>query len=119
MYDVILSVGGKPAARFSCPDNLSVLRAALNAGIELSAGCMQGRCFTCRSHLHGGKVKSTRPLSRYATVDPADLGDNTVLLCAVRPDSDITVEPRGPWRIIEEEGTFELLAPELVPDWVS
>ena len=82
---------------FTCPPGQSVLRAAKNAGYELSAGCMQGRCYTCRSQLLSGKVRNSRALSRYATVDPADLGDARILLCSVTPCEDITVRPEGPW----------------------
>lgn len=87
------------AVTFTCPPNQSVLRAAKNAGYELSAGCMQGRCYTCRSQLLSGKVRNSRALSRYATVDPADLGDARILLCSVTPSEDITVRPEGPWEI--------------------
>lgn len=84
---------------FVCPPKQSVLRAAKNAGYELSAGCMQGRCYTCRSQLLSGTVTNSRALSRYATVNPADLGDSRILLCSVTPTADITVRPEGPWEI--------------------
>ena len=88
------------AITFTCPPQQSVLRAAKNAGYELSAGCMQGRCYTCRSQLLSGKVRNSRALSRYATVDPADLGDARILLCSVTPVEDVTVRPEGPWENI-------------------
>jgi len=87
----------RAAVTFTCPPQQSVLRAAKNAGYELSAGCMQGRCYTCRSQLLSGKVRNSRALSRYATVKPADLGDSRILLCSVTPTEDITVKPEGPW----------------------
>jgi len=78
---------------------MSILRAAKNAGFELSCGCMQGRCYTCRSVLLEGAVTNSRALSRYATVDPADLGEGRILLCSVTPTADVVVQPEGPWEI--------------------
>lgn len=78
---------------------MSILRAAKNAGLELSAGCMQGRCYTCRSLLIEGRVINSRSLSRYATVDPADLGEGRILLCSVTPAADVVVRPEGPWEL--------------------
>ncbi len=97
---VTLVSDAQAAIAFSCPPNQSVLRAAKNAGYELSAGCMQGRCYTCRSELLSGEVRNSRALSRNATVDPADLGDARILLCSVTPCDDITVKPEGPWTLI-------------------
>lgn len=87
---------------FVCPQGISILRAAKNAGLELSSGCMQGRCYTCRSTLLSGNVVNSRALSRYAMIDPADLGNGKVLLCSVTPTNDVTVVPDGPW---ESKGT--------------
>jgi ferredoxin len=97
VYAVTLLFAVEEPVNFPCPEKISVLRAAKNAGIELSAGCMQGRCYTCRSRLVTGTVTNSRALSRYATVDPADLGDGRILLCSVTPTSDIQIIPEGPW----------------------
>lgn len=87
---------------FFCPPKISILRAAKNAGLELSAGCMQGRCYTCRSRLVEGRVANSRSLSRYATIDPADLGNDRILLCSVSPTTDVVVMPEGPWEFNSE-----------------
>ena len=84
-------------ASFTCQPKQSILRAAKRAGIELSAGCMQGRCYTCRAKLLSGSVVNSRALSRYATVDPANLGAGNILLCSVTPSEDVVVRPEGPW----------------------
>lgn len=96
-YRVTLISDTQASISFDCPTKRSVLRAAKNAGFELSAGCMQGRCYTCRSRLITGTVTNLRPLSRYATVDPADLGQSRILLCSVTPTGNIVVRPEGPW----------------------
>ncbi len=94
---VTLTSDKQATVSFDCPPKISILRAAKNAGLELSAGCMQGRCYTCRSRLLEGHVVNARALSRYATVDPADLGDGRILLCSVTPTTDVIVVPEGPW----------------------
>lgn len=96
---VTLVSASQPSVNFMCPPGVSVLRAAKNAGYDLSAGCMQGRCYTCRSQLVSGAVVNSRSLSRYATIDPANLGDSRILLCSVTPTVDITVRPEGPWAL--------------------
>ena len=103
IYDVTLVSRTQGRLNFPCPEKLSVLRAAKNVGIELSAGCMQGRCYTCRSLLIAGTVSNSRPVSRYATVDPANLGDGRILLCSVTPTSDVEVSPEGPWEVSATE----------------
>ncbi|MGR8949903.1 MAG: 2Fe-2S iron-sulfur cluster-binding protein [Gammaproteobacteria bacterium] len=121
-YTVILLTQSTPVLSFRCADNQSIFRAARRAGIEMSAGCMQGRCQICRAVLSDGTVKSLRPLSPYATVDPAAMPDNNVLPCSVVPTSDVSIAPRGPWRVIEESkstGTpsFQMLDSSAMPIW--
>ena len=96
-FKITLRSESQQEAVFYCRHKLSVLRAAKNTGIELSAGCMQGRCYTCRATLITGSVTNSRGRSPYATVDPADLGNAQILLCSVTPTSDIIVTPDGPW----------------------
>ena len=95
--EVRLSSATQDSANFRCAASMSILRAAKRAGLELSSGCMQGRCYTCRSRLIEGTVRNSRALSRYATIDPAALGDGRVLLCSVSPTSDVVIVPEGPW----------------------
>lgn len=124
-HKIVLVNQDTEVLHFDCPENLSIFRGALRAGIEMTAGCMQGRCQICRSTIHAGTVRSLRPLSKYATVDPADLPNNMVLPCSVVPSSDVTLAPRGPWRISEETdnstdenaASFTLLNPQAMPVW--
>ncbi len=97
--EVTLLSDSQASVSFACPAKISILRAAKNAGLELSSGCMQGRCYTCRSRLVEGAVVNSRSLSIYATVDPADLGDGRILLCSVTPTTDVVVIPEGPWEL--------------------
>ena len=116
-HQVTLVQEGIQVIRFSCPDNLSIFRGAARAGIEMSAGCMQGRCQICRAILLEGSVKSRRPLSPNGTVDPANLPDGYVLPCSVVATSDVVIAPRGPWRLTDANGKFEMLSPDAMPVW--
>ncbi len=101
-YTVDLVSRTQAPQRFVCRAGQSILRAAMSAGLELSAGCMQGRCYTCRSRLVDGAVTNARALSRYATVDPADLGDGRVLVCSVTPTTNVVIEPEGEWVVARD-----------------
>ena len=85
------------AMRFECAPKSSILRAAKNAGLELSAGCAQRRGYTCRARLLAGVATNVRSLSCYATVDPGDLVDGRILLCSATPIEDVLVKPDGRW----------------------
>jgi len=57
---------------------------------------------TLGTPLLDGAVVTSRALSRYATVNPADLGEGRILLCSVTPTQDVVVMPEGPWEIQRE-----------------
>ena len=116
-FEVTLISNDVPVLRFSCSGKLSIMRAALLAGVELSAGCMQGRCQICRARLCSGTVKSLRPLSKYATVDPAAMPDGMVLPCSIVPCSDVAIAPRGPWRIVKDSEDCTVLNQHAMPHW--
>ena len=82
---------------FPCRDNQSIARAAQAAGYELTVGCMQARCMTCRSIRVEGQVKCIRPLSKHATIDPADIEGGYVLVCSVAPQTDVVLRPASRW----------------------
>ena len=90
MYKVTLVSDAGPV-EFFCREKASVLKSAYAAGHQLTCGCQQGRCMTCRVRLLKGSVTSLRPLSRYATIDPANLDNGGVLPCSVTPLEDIVI----------------------------
>ena len=94
---------GSEQIEFSCREGQSIVRAAQLAGYELNVGCLQGRCRTCRAKIKQGKVVSTRPLSRYATFDPAAMDGGYILLCSVTALDDVSAEPASCWAIPEPE----------------
>ena len=93
MYKVTLVSDAGPV-EFFCGEKSSVLKSAYAAGYQLICGCLQGRCMTCRVRLIKGSVTSLRPLSRYATIDPANLENGGVLPCSVTPLEDIVISYR-------------------------
>ena len=82
---------------FNCRSDQSIARAAQAAGYELTVGCMQARCMTCRSIRAAGQVRCIRPLSKHATIDPADIEGGFVLVCSVAPQSDVVLKPASRW----------------------
>ena len=92
----------KERIEFSCRQGQSIAKAAQAVGIELTLGCMQSRCMTCRAKLQQGKVKSIRHASRYAALDPADIDGGFVLLCSVTAEQDVVLEPASPWLILDK-----------------
>ena len=82
---------------FPCRSDQSIARAAQAAGFQLTVGCMQARCMTCRSIKVDGQVKCIRPLSKHATIDPADIEGGYVLPCSVAPQSNILLRPASRW----------------------
>ena len=76
----------------------SLVKAAQLAGIELTSGCLQGRCAICRARLLAGKVGALRRPSPHAVGDPVQRADGHVLPCSVGALSDIVLAPASPWR---------------------
>lgn len=80
----IVTVSGADIA-FPCEPGETVLDAVERAGYSVPYSCRKGVCTTCVCHLASGDAKTnSRPLS-----GPAD----DVLLCRLRPLSDITIAP--------------------------
>ncbi len=82
---------------FAADPNRSVVRSAALAGIELTIGCVQGRCAICRARVHKGTVRPLRRVSPNAIGGPAQRDDSCVLLCSVAPTSDLVLAPLSPW----------------------
>jgi len=81
----------RPSGRgFACPDDKSVLDAALAAGVALSYGCRTGTCGACRARLLAGRV-DPGPLPPLGLTDEERATDH-VLLCQARPLADLELE---------------------------
>jgi ferredoxin len=76
-------------AMIDCPDDKTVLQAAVGAGVDYPYTCATGNCAACISEITSGEV-SLLPYSDNA-LTPAQRADGKVLACRARPLSDLEV----------------------------
>lgn len=71
------------------PEDKTILKAAVAAGIDLPASCNAGVCTTCAAKIiGGGKVDQTDGMG----VGPELQKEGYVLLCVAYPRSDLKIE---------------------------
>jgi len=70
----------------------TILRAALNAGVNLPYGCRNGACGSCKGRVLAGEVD--RGDYQEQALTPADVAAGYALFCCARPLSDLTIECR-------------------------
>ncbi|MFT5218903.1 MAG: CDP-4-dehydro-6-deoxyglucose reductase [Planctomycetota bacterium] len=85
---------------FSCPGDVPVLSAALQANILMSYGCRQGMCGSCRGHLADGKITYKNGFPDAITAEDAEAG--FVLFCSAYPESDLLIEIVQPAPAIDQ-----------------
>jgi CDP-4-dehydro-6-deoxyglucose reductase len=78
--------------RIVVAENRSVLDAALAAGLNLPHSCKSGHCASCRARLKSGEIHY--PNGRTAGLTEAEAQQGDILLCQVRPRSDLVVTAR-------------------------
>lgn len=71
-----------------CPETMTVLDAARQAGLRLPSSCTKGVCGTCKSRLTSGSVT----LEHGGGIRQKEIDAGMRLLCCSRPTSDIVVE---------------------------
>ena len=98
LYHVKLIAPDGAHAEFQASEDRAIARSAAQAGINLTTGCLQGRCAICRASVVSGTVKAVRRPSKNATGDPLVRADGFVLLRSVGPASDLMIEALSPWR---------------------
>lgn len=85
-YTVTIQPSGH---QFTVDEHEPVLDAALRQGFNLSYGCRNGACGSCKGKVLAGTVHyDTEPLA----LDEDDKADNMVLFCQALPDGDLTIE---------------------------
>ena len=75
---------------FSATPGMSVLDAALRAGLNLPHGCKGGNCGACRTRLLEGEIRY--PNGRPLGLSEAEVGEGFVLLCQARACGDLVIE---------------------------
>ncbi|TDV35737.1 CDP-4-dehydro-6-deoxyglucose reductase [Paraburkholderia caballeronis] len=84
--DYQISISGSDIA-FRCDESETVLDAAERAGYAVPYSCRKGVCSTCEGGVVAGAGRST---VQGGVEGPAE----RVLLCCLRPSSDLTIAPR-------------------------
>ena len=77
---------------FQADDEVSILKAALDAGLVLPYGCRDGACGSCKGKLVAGEIDYGTYSDRALSADERAAG--YALFCQAKPRSDIVIEAK-------------------------
>lgn len=90
---------------FAAESGVTLLEAALTAGIALPHGCRTGRCSNCKALVQRGQ---TRPLTDEVGLSLEEIEAGWILTCARTAQTDVALD-------IEDLGAVELPQPRTLP----
>ncbi|OQW93765.1 MAG: hypothetical protein BWK79_09435 [Beggiatoa sp. IS2] len=79
---------------FFVEGTISILKAALQAGLALNHGCTNGICGSCKARIVSGEVRKIRPHDY--VISAAETGMGYVLLCSNTAVTDLVIEAAEP-----------------------
>jgi CDP-4-dehydro-6-deoxyglucose reductase len=88
-HRVTLEPGGQ---QFDVEPGNTILRAALDAGVNLPYGCRNGACGACKGRVVSGRLD--RGPYMEGALSEAELAQGYALFCCARPLSDLVLEAR-------------------------
>jgi len=80
-----------------CPDDMYILDAAEQAGLDLPCTCRGGICGACVTRVSEGTVDQSDIDDLSFTLSDEEIADGCALICMARPTSDCKMETQADW----------------------